>query len=68
MPSRDPKKQGNDEDFVPATQYPEIIKNTKVPELPKDQSPPQFDPLRINNDCAHGKPNLPPQFRRLGCI
>jgi len=63
MPSRDPKKQGNDEDFVPATQYPNIIKATKVPELPKDQSPPQFNPLQINNDSPHGKPNLPINFK-----
>jgi len=63
MPSRDPKKRGNDEDFVPATQYPKIIKATKVPELPKDQSLPQFDPLQINNDSLHGKPNLPADFK-----
>jgi len=45
MPSRDPKKRGNDEDFVPVIQYPKITKATKVPELLKDQSPPQFNPL-----------------------
>src|SRR5438552_1839929 len=60
MPSRNPKKQGNDEDFVPATEYPTITKNTRIPELPNDRSPPEFDPLPINNECHYGKPNLPP--------
>lgn len=62
MPSRDPKKQGNDEDYVPATHYPKIIKGTKVPELPNNQSLPHFDPLPIHNDCPDGQPNLPPGF------
>ena len=62
MPPRDPKRQGNDEDFVPATQYPKITKATQVPALPDDWSPPEFDPLPINNDCPYGKPNLPTGF------
>lgn len=60
MPSRDSRKQGNDEDFVPATQYPKITKETQIPELPNDQSTPNFDPLPINNNSPHGEPNLPP--------
>lgn len=36
MLSRDPKKQGNDKDYVPIIQYPKIIKGTKVPELPNN--------------------------------
>jgi len=36
MPSRDPKKRGNDKDYVPATQYPKFLNGTKVPELPND--------------------------------
>ena len=60
MPSRNPRKRGNDEDFVPATVYPKRTKTTHVPELPNDRSPPQFDPLPINNICPQGAPNLPP--------
>jgi len=33
MPSRDPKRQGNNKDYMPAIQYPKITKGTKVLEL-----------------------------------
>ena len=33
MPLRDPKKQGNNKDFMPIIQYLKITKNTKVPGL-----------------------------------
>ena len=60
MPSRNPKKRGNDKDFVPATVYPKRTKTTYIPELLNDRSPPQFNPLLINNICPQGVPNLPP--------
>jgi len=60
MLSRNPKKQGNDEDFVKPTPYPKITKNTVVPELPNDRSLPLFKPLLINNSTPYKKPNLRP--------
>ena len=68
MPSRDPKRCGNDEDFVPATQYPKITKDTVIPELPNDRTPPDFEPLFIENGFNHGSPNLPPDFDDTGCF
>ena len=60
MLSRNPKKQGNDEDLVEPTLYLKITKNTVVPELPNNHSPPLFEPLLINNPTPYKKPNLPP--------
>ena len=33
MPSRNPKKRGNNKDFMPTTPYPRVTKKTKVLEL-----------------------------------
>ena len=62
---RNPKKQGNDEDFIKLTLYLKIIKNTIVPELPNNRSPPLFKPLLINNPTPYRRPNLPPKLDNL---
>ena len=36
MLSRNPKKRGNNKDFVPATLYLRVTKKTEVPELLND--------------------------------
>ena len=60
MPSRNPKKQGNNKDFVEPTPYPKLTKNTVILELPNNRSPPLFKPLLINNSTPYRKPNLRP--------
>ena len=46
----------NDEDFVPPTQYPKLLRQAKR------KPPPYFEPLPILNESTYSTPNLPPHI------
>ena len=52
-------RTSNDEDFVPPTQYPKLLRRMKKKPPPAPNLLPYFEPLPIYNENIYGTPKLP---------